>query len=89
MANRDPQDIAQKIHAAEGEKTMNEHVCMDCGETAAELCQDGYCRACHVSLSFDDCTDGTWAVDKLRTTCADRDDELRRNYPDAKQWRPR
>ena len=34
--------------------------CEACGEESDELCGDGYCRACHVSLSFEDCCDGSW-----------------------------
>lgn len=30
-------------------------VCYKCGQPAAEVCGDGYCRDCHVSLSFEDC----------------------------------
>jgi hypothetical protein len=30
-----------------------------------ELCADGYCRACHVSLSFEACVSGEW-VDSQR-----------------------
>lgn len=26
-----------------------------------DLCGDGYCRECHVSLSFEECCDGSWA----------------------------
>ena len=27
-----------------------------------EVCGDGYCRECHVSLSFEDCVNGTWVA---------------------------
>lgn len=29
--------------------------CCLCGRPADELCPDDACRACHVSISFDDC----------------------------------
>lgn len=34
--------------------------CEQCGRVADELCADGYCRDCHVSLSFEDCVSGEW-----------------------------
>lgn len=34
--------------------------CEDCGNDVTEVCGDGYCRECHVSLSFDDCVSGEW-----------------------------
>lgn len=27
-----------------------------------DVCGDGYCRDCHVSLSFEDCVSGTWVA---------------------------
>lgn len=37
--------------------------CVNCGKKCKEtdICQDGYCRDCHVSLSFESCIDGSWA----------------------------
>ena len=37
-------------------------VCVNCGKKVKEVCGDGYCRECHVSLSFEDCVNGTWAA---------------------------
>lgn len=37
-------------------------LCLLCGKETAELCPDGGCRACHVSLSFEECCDGSWAA---------------------------
>jgi len=37
-----------------------EEICAACNEEKEEVCGDGYCRECHVSLSFDDCVNGTW-----------------------------
>ena len=36
--------------------------CESCGEEREEqdLCGDGFCRDCHVSLSFEDCVSGAW-----------------------------
>lgn len=36
--------------------------CTVCGKMTIELCGDLVCRECHVSLSFEDCCDGTWAA---------------------------
>jgi len=38
--------------------------CALCGKETAEedLCPDLVCRGCHVSVSFEDCCDGTWAA---------------------------
>jgi len=35
-------------------------ICTICGREAEELCPDGVCRACHVSVSWDDCNNKTW-----------------------------
>jgi hypothetical protein len=35
--------------------------CNSCGRESEEVCQDGYCRACHKSLTFEDCCSGEWA----------------------------
>lgn len=60
------------------------HACNICGQLASEddTCPDGNCRACHVSLSFEDCCDGTWNARvalKLHPI-----EEVRRRYPNAK-----
>lgn len=33
-----------------------------CGKMVNEedVCGDGFCRACHKSLSFEECCDGSW-----------------------------
>lgn len=36
-------------------------ICASCGCDVDERCQDGYCRSCHVSCSWEACLDGTWA----------------------------
>lgn len=42
-----------------------EQVCNLCHEPKAEYCPDGVCRECHVSITFEDCCDGSW-VKKVR-----------------------
>lgn len=61
-------------------------VCSLCGKKAARLCPDLACEDCHKSLSFDDCCDGTWNVEKLLSNGRDPKD-LRPLYPSAKQWK--
>jgi hypothetical protein len=34
------------------------------------MCPDGYCRACHKSLGFEECSDGSW-VEKFRAGLVD------------------
>ena len=34
--------------------------CANCGKKKKERCPYGYCRACHVSLGFEECCDGSW-----------------------------
>ena len=58
------------------------HTCSNCNKEAAEVCQDGYCRACHVSVSFEDCTNGTYSVNVLRRS-GRTEETLRKLYPDA------
>jgi ferredoxin len=31
-----------------------------------EVCGDGYCRRCHVSLTFEACTSGEWTAEVRR-----------------------
>ncbi len=40
--------------------------CRDCHKEVNEVCGDGYCRNCHVSLSFEDCMDGTFTANILK-----------------------
>jgi len=56
--------------------------CSSCSKSVDVVCQDGYCKACHVSVSFDDCCDGTWSVNVLRRS-GTREETLREMYPDA------
>jgi hypothetical protein len=34
--------------------------CVNCHREVADVCGDGYCRDCHVSITFEDCIKGTW-----------------------------
>lgn len=36
--------------------------CVSCSQEVEEVCGDGFCRDCHVDLSFEDCCDGTWVA---------------------------
>lgn len=42
--------------------------CVGCGNTVEEMCGGEMCRDCHVSITWDECIDNTWA------------DELHRQY---------
>jgi len=37
-------------------------ICCSCNKEVNEVCGDGFCRECHVSLSFEDCVNGTWVA---------------------------
>jgi hypothetical protein len=43
-----------------GDEAKARERCCVCGELVAEVCPDLVCRACHKSLSFDDCVSGEW-----------------------------
>ena len=34
--------------------------CVNCGKEVDEVCGDGFCRDCHVSISWEDCVSGAW-----------------------------
>jgi hypothetical protein len=44
---------------------MNPGTCELCKVDVPERCGDGTCRACHKSLTFEDCVSGSY-VDRLR-----------------------
>lgn len=48
---------------------MTKETCEGCGQLVDEVCRDGYCRKCHVSISFENCMNSTWL------------DEWRANHP--------
>ena len=60
--------------------------CQNCNAIAEEICPDGYCRACHVDLSFEECNDGTWSAQILLDSGSDPG-RVRGLYPDARiEW---
>jgi hypothetical protein len=56
--------------------------CNICGQQASELCPDGNCRACHKSLTFEDCCSGTWSAAVLMKAGYPLD-LIKQRYPDA------
>lgn len=56
--------------------------CVICGADA-ELCQDGVCRRCHISTSWEDCITHTDKARALMKTGLSREDVLQ-TYPEAK-----
>ncbi|KKL98768.1 hypothetical protein LCGC14_1821140 [marine sediment metagenome] len=57
--------------------------CLLCEKEVKEVCGDEVCRKCHVSLSFDDCCDGTWAAQRSLKN-GKTVEEAKYLYPDAK-----
>lgn len=47
-------------HHVNDEELQNPGECALCGEVVEERCGDNACRACHKSLSFESCVDGSW-----------------------------
>jgi len=56
--------------------------CQDCNKEVEETCGDGFCRDCHVSLSFEDCTTGTWTARILMSNGHTRE-YVKQIYPNA------
>jgi len=57
--------------------------CTMCDKETEELCGDVVCRECHVSLSFEDCCDGTWSASMAKKN-GYPDEMLKKLYPNAK-----
>jgi len=58
-------------------------LCIGCDKEVKEVCRDGFCRACHVDLSFEDCCDGTWL--ERQNLAKNRSVEgTKKLYPNAK-----
>lgn len=64
--------------------------CVKCGREVAEVCGGGYCRDCHVSVSWEDCITGAFeARNNLRlyvSAGVSREEALRlvrKTYPEA------
>lgn len=55
-----------------------------CNKPAEELCNDGVCRGCHVSLSFEDCVDGTWSAAMARRLGGRSEATIREMFPKAR-----
>ena len=50
--------------------------CQLCGKTADEYCPDGNCRACHISLTFEECVSKTWNARMLLRNGHSREEVL-------------
>ena len=61
---------------------MNPGDCNLCHRPVDERCNDDVCRACHKSLSFEDCVDGTWSAAASRRL-GYSEERLREMYPAA------
>ena len=61
----------------------NPGVCLICERTVDERCPDGNCRACHQSLSWEDCCDGTWNA-RLAVRNGHPQDEVKKLWPNAR-----
>lgn len=57
--------------------------CESCGNDVTEVCRDGYCRKCHVDLSFEDCMDGTYTANILKKGGMPLE-YIKRAYPNAR-----
>lgn len=62
--------------------------CSICKNLNVELCNQLVCRDCHVSLTWEDCMDGSdnVAISLSVVDSPERRGVLKRCYPDAKQW---
>ncbi len=56
--------------------------CVNCGKEVKEVCGDGYCRACHVSVSFEDCVNGTWVAKNMMKVGFTRE-HMKELFPEA------
>jgi hypothetical protein len=41
---------------------MNPGKCDTCGLEVTDRCGGDHCRACHVSLTWEECVDGSWSA---------------------------
>lgn len=53
-------EMTEVEERARGQAESWGYKCQMGGEKAEELCRDGVCRKCHVSISFEDCMNDTW-----------------------------
>lgn len=56
--------------------------CNLCKRGVRETCQDGACRACHKSCSWEDCTSGTYAAAALKRL-GHSDESILEAFPNA------
>ena len=57
--------------------------CESCKKEVSEVCRDGFCRKCHVDLTFEDCCDKTWDAHLLLESGLSLE-EVKKIYPTAK-----
>jgi len=57
--------------------------CVSCKKTVEEVCRDGYCRECHLTISFEDCNDRTSDVRNILTHNPEMLEWVKGLYPDA------
>lgn len=58
--------------------------CSRCGKGGVERCGGDHCRDCHVSLSWEDCVDGTYSARVLLRAGARTRDDLLEQFPEAR-----
>jgi hypothetical protein len=58
--------------------------CISCNKEVVEVCGDGFCRECHVDLTFDDCVDGTYMARQARASGVP-EEVIKICYPDARE----
>ena len=64
---------------------MNPGLCSgSCGQEVDERCGGDHCRDCHVSLTFEDCVDGTWNAQQLLNAGVRTKENIKEIYPDAR-----
>ena len=56
--------------------------CIICEKETDELCKDQICRECHITCSWDDCTNKTFEAKVLISNGLDRD-YVKTLYPKA------
>lgn len=69
------------VRLREVEVTETVKKCNICREEVEETCGDGNCRACHVSVPWDDCVDGTWTANVLLNKLGRTEEQVRAEYP--------
>lgn len=57
--------------------------CGGCGKKTTKLCDDGWCKKCHQSCSWEACVTGTWNANVGRLLGRSKK-SLKKQYPKAK-----